>query len=75
MSNKKEETHRMRYPNAPVAAQVLQVYQLLRRELLIAREGWGCIDLFKKKCTHRVSFRAKVQNPLTAHKTPTSTRN
>lgn len=35
------------YPNAPVAAQVLQVYQLLRRELLIAREGWGYIDLFK----------------------------
>lgn len=46
----------MRYPNAPVAAQVLQVYQLLRRELLIAREGWGCIDLFKKKMYSQSKF-------------------
>ena len=43
------------------------LYQLLRRGLLIAREGFfggGLHRPARKKCARRVSSRAKVHNPL-----------
>lgn len=55
----------MSYPNAPVAVQVLQLYQLLRRESLISPplKAVALPDFFRSR-THIVSLHWKLKSPL-----------
>lgn len=48
----------MRYPNAPVAVQVLQLYQLLRRESLISPplKAEALTDLLRSRTRSKFSL-------------------